>query len=88
LALRQMASEVMVRGVMIQQGALKACIDISSHKESDQTTRNPSEKLEIKAHREAAWCIGKLLITTNPSILTSAQRLGSVLPLLQLCKVT
>lgn len=35
---------------------------------------------------EAAHCVAKILVTTNPNLLSEHQRLGSVKPLVMLCK--
>ena len=39
-----------------------------------------------KVIRHSRHCIAKLLVTTNPTLLTSAQRLGSIRPLIQLIR--
>ncbi|CAB9508571.1 unc-45 homolog B [Seminavis robusta] len=78
LALTRMASEPSVRGNMIQQGALTACIKF------DQDA-NPSAAMK-KIIRSARHCIAKMLITMNPSLLTSAQAMGSIKPLIQLIR--
>lgn len=75
LAFRQIAVELAVRGSMVQQGAFRACIDLAQDTSST-----------AKCLREAAWCLGKVLVTTNPNVLTEAQRMGCIAPLLKLCK--
>jgi len=80
-ALRQMCVEESVRGLFIQQGALKACCDIVTCVNSDSGSL-PS----AVAKREAAHAVAKTLITTNPSLLQGHARLGSIQPLLGLAK--
>lgn len=80
LAMNRMAGEPSVRGIMIQQGALTACIKIEKNEGPNETDTM------CKVIRSARHCIAKLLITTNPNLLTSAQRLGSVRPLIQLVR--
>lgn len=36
--------------------------------------------------RQARHCVAKLLVSTNPSLLTSSQRMGSIKPLIQLIR--
>jgi len=81
-ALVRMATEQEGRGVMVQQGGLSACIEASVSEEKT-TTDNPT-KLACSAL--AGHCIAKILVTTNPTLLTTTQRLGAVKPLLNLCK--
>jgi protein unc-45 len=77
-ALNRIATEPSVRGNMIQQGALTACIKVD--KDS-----NPSDEMK-KIIRKARHCIAKMLVTMNPSLLTSAQSMGSIKPLIQLIR--
>lgn len=77
--LNRMANEPSVRGSMIQQGVLSKLIKI------EKEEKNPSE-LRKKILRNIRHCIGKLLVTTNPGLLTSAQRMGSIKPLIQLIR--
>lgn len=77
--LNRMANEPAVRGTMIQQGVLSKMIKI------EKEEKNPSD-IRKKILRSLRHCIGKLLITTNPSLLTSAQRMGSIKPLIQLVR--
>jgi len=79
LALTRMAAEPSVRGTMIQQGALSALIKI------DREDKTPSDQKK-KIIRIGQHCMAKLLVTTNPSLLTSAQRLGAIKPLIQLVR--
>ena len=78
-ALNRMADEPAVRGTMIQQGVLSAMIKIEKEEKA------PSE-IRKKIIRMLRHCIGKLLVTMNPTLLTSAQRMGSIKPLLQLVR--
>lgn len=78
IALTRMAGEQSVRGFMIQQGCLSACIEITR-----DSTHSDTEKTSI---RQVHHCIAKLLVTTNPSLLTVSQRMGSIRPLIQLVK--
>ena len=80
IAMNRMADEVSVRGIMIQQGVLSACIKIEK-KEGPTETDTMKKVIRLARH-----CIAKLLITTNPTLLTSAQRLGSIKPLIQLIR--
>mmetsp|Transcript_43966 Transcript_43966/g.51509 ORF Transcript_43966/g.51509 Transcript_43966/m.51509 type:complete len:683 (+) Transcript_43966:3-2051(+) len=94
IGLVRMACEPSVRGNMIQQGCLSACIKIENDeiKKLKSPTYSPSSVTpEIKKMCTALMlnvrhCIAKLLVTTNPNILTSSQRMGSIRPLLQLVK--
>ena len=74
----RMASEQSVRGIMIQQGCLTTCLQLDKGDKPNDT--------EQKILRQARSCIAKLLVTTNPSILTVSQRSGSIGPLLKLVK--
>lgn len=52
-----------------------------------QNTNNVSlTELEQKIIRHAQHTIAKILVTTNPALLTASQRMGSVQPLIQLVK--
>lgn len=77
-AMGRMATEPSVRGLMIQQGCLTTCLQLDRGEK-------PNEE-EKKLLRRARSCVAKLLVTTNPGILTVSQRLGSVGPLLKLVK--
>jgi hypothetical protein len=80
MAMNRMADEPSVRGVMIQQGVLSACIKAEKNEGPTETD------VMKKVIRLARHCIAKLLITTNPSLLTSAQKLGSIRPLIHLVR--
>jgi len=77
-ALNRMAGEVSVRGLLIQQGALSACIKIERGAHASET--------EINSARQARHCVAKILVTTNPGLLTTSQRMGSIKPLIDLIK--
>lgn len=79
IGLNRMANEPSVRGSMIQQGVLSKLIKI------EKEEKNPSE-VRKKILRNLRHCIGKMLVTTNPSLLTSAQRMGAIKPLIQLVR--
>jgi hypothetical protein len=76
-ALRQICVEESVRGLIIQQGGLKACCQVAM----DDVRAAPKS-----ARLEAAHAVAKTLVTTNPHLLSEHQRLGAVQPLLMLCK--
>jgi len=79
LALSRMANEPSVRGSMIQQGVLSRMIKL------EKEEKTPSE-VRKKVIRSIRHCIARMLITTNPGLLTSAQKMGSIKPLIQLIK--
>jgi len=80
LGFSRMADEQSVRGIMIQQGVLTCCIKID--KNESPTDSDTMKKVVTLARH----CIGKMLVTTNPTLLTSAQRLGAIRPLIQLVR--
>lgn len=80
MAMNRMADVQSVRGVLIQQGVLSACIKIEK-KETPTDTDVMKKVIRLARHT-----IGKMLVSTNPSLLTSAQRLGSIKPLIQLIR--
>lgn len=80
LGMCRMADDQSVRGMLIQQGILTALIKIEKNE-------GPKETEEMKQIlRNERHCIGKILVTTNPSLLTLAQRLGAVKPLIELVR--
>lgn len=80
LAMNRMAEDQSIRGVMIQQGVLSTCIKV-------EKAEGPTETdVMKKVIRTARHCLAKMLVSTNPSLLTSAQKLGSIRPLLQLVR--
>eukprot|EP00536_Pseudo-nitzschia_multiseries_P007212 jgi/Psemu1/195093/e_gw1.166.69.1 len=78
-ALNRMANVQSVRGTMIQQGVLSALIKI------EKNEKNPSD-IQKKIIRMIRHCMAKLLVTINPGLLTSAQSMGSIKPLLALVR--
>ena len=78
--LNRMANEESVRGLLIQQGVLSACIVLEKN-EGPTDTDTMKKVIQLARH-----CIAKMLVTTNPSLLTSAQRLGAIRPLIQLVR--
>jgi len=78
MAMNRMALEESVRGTMVQQGCLSALLKVE---EKEKPTDSDKKTL-----RNARHCIAKMLITTNPSLLTIAQRMGSIRPLIQLVR--
>jgi hypothetical protein len=101
IAMMRMANEPSVRGTMIQQGCLSACIKLNK-RPSDASSQVPSSSSSFKNHstastvafnqeerkimRNAQHTIAKLLVTTNPNSLNTSQCMGSIQPLLQLVK--
>jgi len=81
--LNRMANEASVRGLLIQQGVLSACIKIEDDK---QSTKNAAESKSKKIAQHARHCAARLLITTNPSFLTTSQRMGAIKPMIQLIR--
>merc|ERR1712176_1745762 len=79
LALNRMANVQSVRGTMIQQGVLSALIKL------EKNEKNPSD-IRKKIIRKIRHCMAKLLVTINPGLLTSAQSMGSIKPLIQLVR--
>lgn len=74
-AFRQICVDDSSRGLMIQQGGLKACCEATN------------DDLNSKAIRlEAGHAIAKTLVTTNPTILSEHVRLGTIRPLLFVAK--
>lgn len=76
VGMNRMAVEQTVRGLMIQQGCLSACLKV-------EKSESPSD-IEKKTWHQARHCVAKLLVTTNPGLLTVSQRMGSIGPLIQL----
>ena len=76
LGMNRMAVDQTVRGLMIQQGCLSACLKV-------EKSESPSD-VEKKTWHQARHCVAKLLVTTNPGLLTVSQRMGSIGPLIQL----
>jgi hypothetical protein len=78
IGLNRIAIDSSVRGLLIQQGVLSACIKIEEVENPSDTKKN--------SLRQSRQCAARLLVTTNPSILTTSQRIGSIKPLLQLIR--
>ena len=76
IGMNRMAVDQTVRGFMIQQGCLSACLKV-------EKSESPSD-VEKKTWHQARHCVAKLLVTTNPGLLTVSQRMGSIGPLIQL----
>mmetsp|Transcript_3163 Transcript_3163/g.4453 ORF Transcript_3163/g.4453 Transcript_3163/m.4453 type:complete len:1169 (+) Transcript_3163:206-3712(+) len=74
------AEQESCRGIMIQQGCLSSCIKLCKEKNS-----TGSEK---QIFLNAAHCMAKMLVTTNPSLLTVTQRMGCIKPLILLIRDT
>ncbi len=68
-ALRQICSDDRgtARGLMAQQGGLKACASAALDEEAQATMR-----------REAAHAVAKTLVTMNPTLLSEHSRLGAL----------
>ena len=79
LALNRIANVQSVRGTMIQQGVLSALIKL------ERNEVNPSD-IRKNIIRSVRHCMAKLLVTINPGLLTSAQSMGSIKPLIQLVR--
>jgi protein unc-45 len=70
---RHICCDVSSRGLVVQQGGLNALINMASSTDKNIAT-------------EAVHAIAKVLVTTNPNMLTEAQRMGCVVSLMALCK--
>lgn len=70
-----LAKDEALRGTLIQQGGFKAAVDLAASEDSTETCR-----------LDAAHAAAKILVTTNPHVLTDAQRLSAVRPLVWLCR--
>lgn len=79
LALNRMATVQSVRGTMIQHGVLSGLIRL------EKNEKNPSD-IRKKIIRSIRHCMAKLLVTINPGLLTSAQSMGAIKPLIQLVR--
>eukprot|EP01035_Chromulina_nebulosa_P018083 gene18083-23731_t len=74
-SLCQIVVEESIRGNAIQQGVLKACSSAATDETYKKTTR-----------QYAAHTIAKVLVTTNPNVLSDYLRINSIAPLLFLCQ--
>ncbi|KAL3917463.1 MAG: hypothetical protein SGILL_004703, partial [Bacillariaceae sp.] len=81
MALNRIAKVQSVRGTMIQQGVLSALIKL------EKEEKNPTD-IRKKIVKNIRHCMAQLLVTTNPGLLTSAQSMGAVKPLIQLVRQT
>ncbi|KAL3925357.1 MAG: hypothetical protein SGILL_000466 [Bacillariaceae sp.] len=81
MALNRMANVQAVRGTLIQQGVLSALIKL------EKEEKNPTD-IRKKIVKNIRHCMAKLLVTTNPGLLTSAQSMGAIKPLIQLVRLT
>jgi hypothetical protein len=86
IAMMRMANEPSVRGTMIQQGCLSACINLNKTPSDASSSTVGLNAEERKIMRNAQHTIAKLLVTTNPNSLNTSQCMGSIQPLLQLIK--
>lgn len=74
LGLSRLAVEVGSRGSIIQQGGLKACQEAAIGGDIGDEGRG-----------YARHAIAKILVTTNPGLLTETQRKASIKPLIEVC---
>lgn len=67
---------------------IDACLNLTIHDNNfnfcSQILQHSTSEKRKKIIRHARHCISKILVTTNPNLLTSAQRLGSIAPMIQL----
>lgn len=77
-AFTRMACETTIRGAMIQQGCLRSCINLNRVGDLSEA--------EKKIVRLARHTVAKLLVTTNPALLNTAQCMGAIQPLLQMVR--
>jgi hypothetical protein len=86
--LRQICVEESIRGLVVQQGGLKACVAIATDEDCEVSPllccSSPAPQKSTR--REAAHAIAKTLVTTNPNILSEHVRLGVMRPLIFLCR--
>jgi hypothetical protein len=87
------AEEPSVRGKMVQRGVLQALIPLSissiSSKIKSKTKKNETDKYsEITKETKisAAHAMAKILISTNPNLVSINVLLSCIKPLLELCK--
>lgn len=55
-----------------------------SHHDDDLCLQENASDVGKNSARQARHCLAKILVTTNPSLLTTSQRMGSIKPLIQL----
>jgi len=75
VTMRQVAVEEIVRGPFIQQGGFTSCLEHANKEYEHSLTR-----------REAAHAISKILVTTNPIMLSEHLRMSSIRSLVHLCR--
>lgn len=73
MALLRIASEPKARGRLIQCGVLNKCVNLASESSKLKDHGPAHDKLSTAHH-----IIAKLLITINPNILSSTQKLGAI----------
>lgn len=78
IGMNRMATDASVRGLLIQQGVLSACIKVEEVENASDVKKN--------SLRQARQCVARLLVSTNPSMLTTSQRMGAIKPLIQLIR--
>ncbi|CBJ28789.1 conserved unknown protein [Ectocarpus siliculosus] len=92
LCFRRLATDSSNRGLIVQQGGLSLLINMASvpkaaGKGEDAKKEQQQEEEKGKGCRiEARHAIAKTLVTTNPSLLTEAQNMGSVPALITMCR--
>ena len=74
-ALSQIMIEESIRGLAIQQGIIKACCEVVAVEENHKKTKI-----------FAAHAIAKILVTTNPNMISQHLRVNCIGPLLLLCR--
>jgi protein unc-45 len=76
-----------VRGKLVQSGVFQALIPLAMHalaQAANKTGKKPP--VGTKLSTAAGHALAKILISTNPNLVSSASLLSSVRPLLELCK--
>ncbi|CAM9732538.1 unnamed protein product, partial [Phaeothamnion confervicola] len=72
---RRLATDVSVRGALVQQGALTFLVNLAADPTASDRCRG-----------EARHAVAKTLVSVNPALLSDAQRLGAIVPLMALCR--
>ena len=88
-ALRQICSVVGIRGYAVQNGVIKACLSVaglSDKKPTNSESLVKSYELVCTLKREAIHTIAKILVTTNPQVLSDHLRVSSMTSLLWLAR--
>ncbi|CAM9409161.1 unnamed protein product [Ascophyllum nodosum] len=89
LCFRRLATEPLNRGLIVQQGGLALLMNMASVlKQGNGQGREMEEYKDMGKGclSEARHAIAKTLVTTNPNLLTEAQTMGCVPPLIAMCK--